>query len=45
MVHNHEAGGSGGDNFSRPMNFNADEARVLWENGILVLPSWHVPHG
>jgi hypothetical protein len=27
------------------MNFNAGEARVLWENGILVPPSWHLPHG
>jgi hypothetical protein len=45
MVHNHNARGSGGDGFSRQMNFNTGEARVLWENGILVPPSWHLPHG
>jgi hypothetical protein len=27
------------------MNFNADEAMVLWENGILVPSAWHLPHG
>jgi hypothetical protein len=27
------------------MNFNADDATVLWENGILVPPAWNLPHG
>jgi hypothetical protein len=27
------------------MTFNADEARVLRENDILIMPSWHLPHG
>jgi hypothetical protein len=27
------------------MNFNAEEATVLWENGILVSPAWHLSHG
>jgi hypothetical protein len=27
------------------MNFNADEAIVMWENGILVPSAWHLPHG
>jgi hypothetical protein len=45
MAHNHQVGGSGGGCFSRPMNFNADEARVLWENDILVLQSWHLLNG
>jgi hypothetical protein len=44
MAHNHHAGGSGGGGFSRQTNFNANEARVLWENG-LVPPPWHLPHG
>jgi hypothetical protein len=44
MAHNHHAGGSGGGGFSHPTNFNADEARALWENGILVPPSWYLPH-
>jgi hypothetical protein len=44
MAHNHHADESGGGDFSRPTNFNADEARVLWENDILVPPSWHLPH-
>jgi hypothetical protein len=36
-------GGSGG--FVRPTNFTEAEARVLWENVILVSPAWHLPHG
>jgi hypothetical protein len=35
--------GSGG--FVRTMNFTEAEARVLWENTILVPPAWHLPHG
>jgi hypothetical protein len=31
--------------FIRPTNFTEAEARVLWENAILVLPAWHLPHG
>jgi hypothetical protein len=37
------ADGSGG--FVRPTNFTEAEARVLWENAILVQPAWHLPHG
>jgi hypothetical protein len=39
------AGGSGGGGFSRPTNFTEAEMRVLWENDIVILPSWHLPHG
>jgi hypothetical protein len=42
MAHN---GGSGSGGFVRPMKFNQVEARILWENAILVLPAWHLPHG
>jgi hypothetical protein len=42
MAHNHHAGESRGSGFSHPTNFNANEARVLWENGILIPPSWHL---
>jgi hypothetical protein len=35
--------GSGG--FVRTTNFTEAEARVLWENTILVPPGWHLPHG
>jgi hypothetical protein len=45
MAHNDHAGGSGGSGYYRPMNFNADEAVVLWENSILVPLAWHLPHG
>jgi hypothetical protein len=38
------AGGSGSDDFTRLTNFTEAEARVLWENGILVPPAWHLPH-
>jgi hypothetical protein len=31
--------------FVRPTNFTEAEARVLWENAILVPPAWHLPHG
>jgi hypothetical protein len=44
MAHNDHAGGSGGSGYYRPMNFNADEAAVLWENNILVPLAWHLPH-
>jgi hypothetical protein len=36
-------GVSGG--FGRPTNFTEVEARVLWENAILIPPAWHLPHG
>jgi hypothetical protein len=36
-------GVSGG--FGRPTNFTEAEARVLWENAILVPLAWHLPHG
>jgi hypothetical protein len=39
------ASGSGSGGFSRPANFTETEARVLWENAILVPPAWHLPHG
>jgi hypothetical protein len=29
MAHNDQDGGSGGGGYSRPMNFNANEATVL----------------
>jgi hypothetical protein len=45
MSHNDQTGGSRGSGYYRPMNFNADEATVLWGNGILVPPAWHLPHG
>jgi hypothetical protein len=38
------ASGSGKGGFSRPTNFTEAEARVLWENAILVPPSLHLPH-
>jgi hypothetical protein len=38
-------GVSGSDGFVRPTNFTEAEARVLWENAILVPPVWHLPHG
>jgi hypothetical protein len=34
---------SGG--FVRPTNFTKAEARVLWENTILVPLAWHLPYG
>jgi hypothetical protein len=42
MVHN---GGSGSGGFVRPTTFTEAEARVLWENAILVPHAWHLPHG
>jgi hypothetical protein len=30
--------------FIRRTNFTEAEARVIWENAILVLPAWHLPH-
>jgi hypothetical protein len=45
MAHYDQAGGSRGSGYYRPMNFNADEATVLWENVILVSLAWHLPHG
>jgi hypothetical protein len=39
------AGGSGSSGFVRPTNFTKADARVLWENVILVPPAWHLPHG
>jgi hypothetical protein len=38
-------GGSESGGFARPANFTEAEARVLWENVILVPPAWHLPHG
>jgi hypothetical protein len=38
-------GVSGSGGFVRPTNFTEAEARVLWENAILVPPAWHLPHG
>jgi hypothetical protein len=38
-------GVSGSGGFSRPTNFTEAEARVLWENVILVPPVLHLPHG
>jgi hypothetical protein len=38
------AGRSGSGGFFRPANFTEAEARVLWENAILVPPAWHLPH-
>jgi hypothetical protein len=37
-------GVSGSGGFGRPTNFTEVEARVLWENAILVLLAWHLPH-
>jgi hypothetical protein len=45
MAQNDQAGGSRGGDYYCPMNFNAEEATVLWENGILVPLAWHLPHG
>jgi hypothetical protein len=36
-------GGSSG--FVRSTNFTEGEARILWENVILVPLAWHLPHG
>jgi hypothetical protein len=38
-------GVSGSGGFVRPTNFTEAEARVLWENAILIPPAWHLPHG
>jgi hypothetical protein len=38
-------GSNGSGSFTCPANFTEAEARVLWENGILILPAWHLPHG
>jgi hypothetical protein len=37
-------GVSGSGGFGRPTNFTEAEARVLWENAILVPPAWHLPY-
>jgi hypothetical protein len=37
-------GVSGSGGFGRPTNFTEAEARVLWENAILVPPAWHLSH-
>jgi hypothetical protein len=37
-------GVSRSDGFVRPTNFTEAEVRVLWENAILVPPTWHLPH-
>jgi hypothetical protein len=37
--------GSGSGGFVRLTSFTEAEARVLWENTILVPPAWHLPHG
>jgi hypothetical protein len=44
VAHNYEASGSGGG-YVRPTNLNADEAKILADNNILVLPAWQLPHG
>jgi hypothetical protein len=36
---------SGSGSFVCPTNFTEGEARILWENTILVPPAWHMPHG
>jgi hypothetical protein len=36
--------GSGSSGFVRPTNFTEAEPHVLWENAMLVLPAWHLPH-
>jgi hypothetical protein len=38
-------GVSGSGGFARPTNFTEAEARVLWENAILVPLALHLPHG
>jgi hypothetical protein len=38
-------GVSGSGGFGRPTNFTEAEARVLWENAVIVPPAWHLPHG
>jgi hypothetical protein len=38
-------GDSGSGGFVRPTKFTEAEARILWENTILVPPAWHLPHG
>jgi hypothetical protein len=38
-------GVSGSGGFVRPTNFIEAEARVLWENAILIPLAWHLPHG
>jgi hypothetical protein len=38
-------GVSGSGGFVRPTNFTEAEARVIWENAILIPPAWHLPHG
>jgi hypothetical protein len=37
-------GGRGSGGSVRPTNFTEAEARILWENAILVPPAWHLPH-
>jgi hypothetical protein len=38
-------GGSRSGGFVCPTNFTEAQARILWENAILVPPAWHLPHG
>jgi hypothetical protein len=48
MAHNHQASSSrsrSGGGYTRPMNFNTEEAQILADNQILVPPAWHLPHG
>jgi hypothetical protein len=46
MVHNNQATESrGGGGYTRPTNLNSEEAKILADNSILVLPAWHLPHG
>jgi hypothetical protein len=42
MVH---TGKSSSGGFGHPTNFTKAEARILWENAILVPSTWHLPHG